>query len=63
MTAVLVMGGLNLLALGLLGEYVWRILDESRRRPLYQIEDTLGLEPDEVVGAVAAVTDESRAHR
>ncbi|MBI3402930.1 MAG: glycosyltransferase [Acidobacteria bacterium] len=45
MTAVLVIGGLNLLALGLLGEYVWRILDESRRRPLYQIEDTLGLEP------------------
>jgi dolichol-phosphate mannosyltransferase len=60
MTAVLVMGGLNLLALGLLGEYVWRILDESRRRPLYQIEDTLGLAPDEVV---AAVTDGSRAHQ
>lgn len=42
MTAVLVLGGFNLLALGLLGEYVWRILDESRRRPLYQIEDRIG---------------------
>jgi dolichol-phosphate mannosyltransferase len=41
MTAVLVLGGLNLLALGLVGEYIWRILDESRRRPLYQIEDRI----------------------
>ncbi|MBI3492897.1 MAG: glycosyltransferase [Acidobacteria bacterium] len=59
MTAVLVIGGFNLLALGLVGEYVWRILDESRRRPLYQIEDALGLEPDARVGAA---TDGSRAH-
>ena len=44
MTVVLVIGGLNLLALGLVGEYVWRILDESRRRPLYQIEDGIGLD-------------------
>lgn len=29
------MSGLILVALGLLGEYVWRILDEVRRRPLY----------------------------
>lgn len=44
MTVVLVIGGLNLLALGLVGEYVWRILDESRRRPLYQIEDRAGVD-------------------
>jgi dolichol-phosphate mannosyltransferase len=43
MTVVLVIGGLNLLALGLVGEYVWRILDESRRRPLYQIQDRVGV--------------------
>jgi dolichol-phosphate mannosyltransferase len=60
MTAVLVMGGLNLLALGLLGEYVWRILDESRRRPLYQVADILGLEPEDVD---RSVTNESRAHQ
>ena len=41
MTAVLVLGGLNLLALGLVGEYVWRILDESRHRPLFQIDDRI----------------------
>jgi polyisoprenyl-phosphate glycosyltransferase len=43
MTVVLVLGGLNLLALGLVGEYLWRILDESRRRPLYQIADQAGV--------------------
>lgn len=57
MTMVLVMGGLNLLALGLVGEYVWRILDESRRRPLYQIEDRLGLEHDEHAGVAVTVGD------
>ena len=41
MTAVLVLGGLNLLALGLIGEYIWRILDETRRRPLYQVADRI----------------------
>ena len=44
MTVLLVVGGLNLLALGLIGEYVWRILDESRRRPLYQVEDHYGFD-------------------
>ena len=30
--------GVQLLALGIVGEYVWRALDESRRRPPYLIE-------------------------
>ena len=59
MTAVLVLGGLNLLALGLIGEYLWRILDETRRRPLYQIADRFGVEPDGHAG-VRVVGD---AHR
>jgi dolichol-phosphate mannosyltransferase len=64
MTMVLVMGGLNLLALGLVGEYVWRILDESRRRPLYQVEDRMGLEHDEHehAGAVSIVAAADRHH-
>ena len=37
---VLVLGGIQMLMLGLLGEYVWRTLDESRRRPRYLIEET-----------------------
>jgi glycosyltransferase involved in cell wall biosynthesis len=35
-----VLGGLQMMALGILGEYVWRALDESRRRPRYVIETT-----------------------
>jgi glycosyltransferase involved in cell wall biosynthesis len=60
MTVVLVLGGFNLLALGLVGEYVWRILDESRRRPLYQIEDRMGFSDDEPAGDPAMVVDGRR---
>jgi len=36
--AILVLGGLQMLMMGILGEYLWRSLDESRRRPQYIIE-------------------------
>jgi hypothetical protein len=29
------MSGFMLLAIGLLGEYLWRTLDEARQRPLF----------------------------
>lgn len=35
---VLVLGGVQLLVLGILGEYLWRTFDEARRRPAYIIE-------------------------
>jgi dolichol-phosphate mannosyltransferase len=35
---VLLVGGAQLGALGVIGEYLWRTLDEARRRPLYFIE-------------------------
>jgi len=38
MMVLLIVGGLQMLMLGILGEYLWRALDESRRRPLYMIE-------------------------
>jgi len=34
----LVMGGIQLIMLGLLGEYLWRTLDESRNRPIFFLE-------------------------
>ena len=42
---VLGLGGIQLLALGIVGAYVWRALDESRRRPPYLIERIAGRHP------------------
>lgn len=42
MVAVMLIGGFQMLMLGVLGEYVWRALDESRRRPRYTIEAETG---------------------
>jgi dolichol-phosphate mannosyltransferase len=38
LAAIITAAGLQLLALGVVGEYVWRALDESRRRPTYLVE-------------------------
>jgi polyisoprenyl-phosphate glycosyltransferase len=38
MVAVLVLGGLQFLTLGVIGEYLWRTLDETKRRPLFVID-------------------------
>ena len=32
------LSGLQLLALGMVGQYVWRALDEARKRPIYVVE-------------------------
>src|SRR5262249_18017535 len=45
MLAVLVLGGVQLLMIGVLGEYLQRVLEEARRRPLYIVERTLGYPP------------------
>ena len=38
MVAMLLLSGFQMIMLGMLGEYMWRNLDESRSRPLYVIE-------------------------
>jgi len=45
MLAVLMLGGVQLLMIGVLGEYLQRILDEARGRPLYIVERAIGFSP------------------
>jgi dolichol-phosphate mannosyltransferase len=42
LAAVLLLGGIQMSMMGILGEYLWRTLVDSRRRPQYLIEDTVG---------------------
>lgn len=40
MVVVLVFGGVQMIMLGIIGEYLWRTLEHARKRPLYFIEAT-----------------------
>jgi len=39
---VLVLGGVQMMMLGVLGEYLWRTLEEARHRPTFFLEETAG---------------------
>lgn len=52
-----IFSGVTLIALGLLGEYVARIYEESKGRPLYLVEETVNMED---AGAPAQRTAASR---
>ncbi|WP_202357958.1 glycosyltransferase family 2 protein [Mesorhizobium sp. 113-3-3] len=55
MVAVVLLGGLNLTLLGLIGEYVWVTLSESKDRPVYIVRDVVrGGVPEGPPGASGA---------
>ena len=43
---LLFFSGVNMIGLGILGEYVGRIFAEVKRRPIYLIKETIGIEED-----------------
>src|SRR5215470_1645584 len=47
MVAVLFMGGVNLMSLGILGEYLGRAYTEVKRRPLYLVLERIGFPQDD----------------
>jgi dolichol-phosphate mannosyltransferase len=44
MVIVLFVSGIQLIMLGVIGEYLWRNFDETKKRPVYVVDETQGID-------------------
>jgi hypothetical protein len=54
---VLFLGGVQLLTIGIIGEYLSRIYDEVKQRPLFVIRDKVGFPDQRIATGNTVVVD------
>jgi dolichol-phosphate mannosyltransferase len=61
LTMMMFIGGIQLITIGILGEYIGRIYEEVKQRPLYIVQEALGLDDPPTIGRENLVTEGAAA--